>query len=202
MARTCTLNPIVLVLLLTTALLALQESFRLHCHAFQPSVQPFFYSQRLPLLQRLSTTKMSGSGTGTALASAGESSDDGASSKPFCEHVLFVECGFGNDSHGQNPTKAAVRACRNSIEFNSIPSINRLVPGGYDNLKLDIILAIPPKYQEGLDLEAVANVFPYGETKFTIQDGGMVAPSGIAIDSLGDKNDDMVVVCCSVTVGY
>jgi uncharacterized protein (TIGR02058 family) len=95
-----------------------------------------------------------------------------------------------------------VRACRNAIEFNSIPSINRLVPGGYDKLKLDIILAIPPKYQEGLDLEAVANVFPYGETKFTIQDGGMVAPSGIAIDSLGDKNDDMVVVCCSVTVGY
>ena len=30
----------------------------------------------------------------------------------------------------------------------------------------------------------------------------MVAPSGIAIDSLGDKNDDMVVVCASVTVGY
>ena len=34
--------------------------------------------------------------------------------------------------------------------------------------------------------------------KFTVQDGGMVAPSGIAIDSLGDKNDDMVVVCASV----
>lgn len=109
---------------------------------------------------------------------------------------------FGNDSHGQNPTKAAVRACRNAIEFNSIPSINRLVPGGYDALKLDIILAIPPKYQAGLDLDAVAKVFPYGETKFTIQDGGMVAPSGIAIGSLGDKNDDMVVICCSVTVGY
>ncbi len=95
-----------------------------------------------------------------------------------------------------------VRACRNAIEFNSIPSINRLVPGGYDNLKLDVILAIPKKYQDGLDLEAVAKVFPYGESKFTIQDGGMVAPSGIAIDSLGDKNDDMVVVCCAVTVGY
>lgn len=95
-----------------------------------------------------------------------------------------------------------VRACRNAIEFNSIPSINRLVPGGYDKLKLDVILAVPPKYQDNLDMEAVAKVFPYGEVKFTIQDGGMVAPSGIAIDSLGDKNDDMVVVCASVTVGY
>jgi uncharacterized protein (TIGR02058 family) len=95
-----------------------------------------------------------------------------------------------------------VRACRNAIEFNSIPSIKRLVPGGYDNLKLDVILAIPPKYQKGLDRDAVAAVFPYGETKFTIQDGGMIAPSGIAIESLGDTNDDMIVVCCAVTVGY
>lgn len=37
---------------------------------------------------------------------------------------------------------------------------------------------------------------------FSPQDGGMVAPSGIAIEKLGDKNDDMVVVCASVTVGY
>jgi len=69
-------------------------------------------------------------------------------------------------------------------------------------LKLDVILAIPPKYQHTLDLEKVKEVFPYGEAKFAIQDGGMIAPSGIAIDSLGDKNDDMVVVCASVTVGH
>jgi len=28
----------------------------------------------------------------------------------------------------QSSTKAAVRACRNAIEFNSIPSIKRLIP--------------------------------------------------------------------------
>lgn len=128
------------------------------------------------------------------------SKEDGDSR--YARNVLFVECGFGNDSHGQSSTKAAVRACRNAIEFNSIPSIKRLVPGGYDALKLDVILAIPKKYQDGLDLSAVAAVFPYGETRFTIQDGGMIAPSGIAIDSLGDKTEDMVVVCASVTVGY
>ena len=121
---------------------------------------------------------------------------------PHCPNVLFVECGFGNDSHGQDVTKAAIRSCRNAIEFNSLPSIKKIVPGGYDGLKLDVILAVPKKYQDGLDLEAVAKVFPYGECQFTIQDGGMVAPSGIAIDALGDKSDDMVVVCCAVTVGY
>eukprot|EP00985_Skeletonema_marinoi_P002129 scaffold863_cov210-Skeletonema_marinoi.AAC.4 len=119
------------------------------------------------------------------------------------ENIFFIEIGFGNDSHGQSATKASVRACRNAIEFNSIPSIKRLIPnGGYDALKLDVLLAVPPKYREGLDLEEVAKVFPYGHVRFEVQDGGMVAPSGIAIEKLGDDGDDMVVVCASVTVGH
>lgn len=35
-----------------------------------------------------------------------------------------------------------------------------------------------------------------------VEDGGMVAPSGIAIEKFGDVGDDMVVVCASVTVGH
>ncbi|KAL7497893.1 hypothetical protein ACHAWT_007073 [Skeletonema menzelii] len=119
------------------------------------------------------------------------------------ENIFFIEIGFGNDSHGQSATKAAIRACRNAIEFNSIPSIKRLIPnGGYDALKLDVLLAVPPKYRDGLDLDEVAKVFPYGHVRFEVQDGGMIAPSGIAIEKLGDVGDDMVVVCASVTVGH
>ena len=43
--------------------------------------------------------------------------------RPGFEQVLFVEMGWGADQHGQNATKACVRAARNAIEFNSIPSI-------------------------------------------------------------------------------
>lgn len=118
-----------------------------------------------------------------------------------CPNVLFVECGFGNDSHGQSATKAAVRACRNAIEFNSIPSLKKIIPSD-KSLKLDVILAVPKKYQDGLDLEQCRKVFPYGDVKFTVQDGGMIAPSGIAIDDLGDAGDDMVIVNCAVIVGY
>lgn len=120
----------------------------------------------------------------------------------FISNVLFVECGFGNDSHGQSATKAAVRACRNAIEFNSIPSVGKLVPGGYDGLLLQVILGVPDQYQDTLDLQEVEKVFPYGKVEFIIKSGGLVAPSGIAIDALGDKNDDMVIVCAAVTVGY
>lgn len=119
----------------------------------------------------------------------------------FVSHIYLL-VGFGNDSHGQSSTKAAVRACRNAIEFNSIPSIARLVPGGYEGLKLHVILAVPDKYRSSLNLETVREVFPYGTVEFEIQSGGMIAPSGIAIDALGDSNEDMVIVCASVTVGY
>lgn len=75
--------------------------------------------------------------------------------------ILFVECGFGNDQHGQNATKAAVRACRNAIEFNSIPSVRNLVPGGRDNMKLLIQLASPEP--ESIDVNQIKAVFPYGK---------------------------------------
>jgi uncharacterized protein (TIGR02058 family) len=69
-------------------------------------------------------------------------------------------------------------------------------------MKLDVLLAVPPAYRDRLDLAKVQEVFPYGSIHFQIQDGGMVAPSGIAIEQLGDKNDDMVIVCACVIVGY
>ena len=69
-------------------------------------------------------------------------------------------------------------------------------------MKLDVLLAVPPQYQEDLDLDQVRNCLPYGQVNIQIQDGGMVATSGKLIVEMGDKNEDMVVVCVAVTVGY
>ncbi|KAL3826540.1 hypothetical protein ACHAXA_003604 [Cyclostephanos tholiformis] len=161
------------------------------------AVVPVVIRRRPPT--RRGTTSTIRMSTSTSMSYMSEQRRDKISD----DRIFFVELGFGNDSHGQSSTKAAVRACRNAIEFNSIPSIRRLIPeGGYDALKLDVLLAIPPKYRDGLDLSEVAKVFPYGDVRFELQDGGMVAPSGIAIERLGDVNDDMVVVCASVTVGH
>lgn len=156
----------------------------------------------LSTLLSLSISFHAGRATGRRMCQLGIRGKTQTPLSAACKEVLFVEMGWGNDGHGQDVTKAAVRAARNAIEFNSIPSIKKLVPGGYDAMKLDVILAVPPAYQEGLRLEEVEKVFPYGECHIKIQDGGMVAPSGIAIERLGDNGDDMVVVCCSVSVGY
>lgn len=94
-----------------------------------------------------------------------------------------------------------VRACRNAIEFNSV-SIQRIIPGGYNHMKVHVILAVPPEYVHTLDIPQVATVFPYGQVTFEIRSGGMIAPSGRVIETLGDRNDDMVIVCAAVQVGY
>ena len=58
--------------------------------------------------------------------------------------VLFVQVGMGIDQHGQDATKAAVRAVRNAIERNSIPCIKSVVPGGsYDAVKVHVKLGVP-----------------------------------------------------------
>eukprot|EP00635_Sarcinochrysidales_sp_CCMP3193_P008371 CAMPEP_0118903702 /NCGR_PEP_ID=MMETSP1166-20130328/8469_1 /TAXON_ID=1104430 /ORGANISM="Chrysoreinhardia sp, Strain CCMP3193" /LENGTH=204 /DNA_ID=CAMNT_0006842935 /DNA_START=109 /DNA_END=723 /DNA_ORIENTATION=+ len=122
---------------------------------------------------------------------------------PKMENVLFVETGFGCDGHGQDATKAALRAARNAIEFNSIPCVDSLVPGGRDGLKLKLDLALPEKYHNDLDWSKVRAAFPYGDiTEATLQVGGAIFQSGIAIPELGDSNQDMLVAIIAVTVGY
>mmetsp|Transcript_26241 Transcript_26241/g.32754 ORF Transcript_26241/g.32754 Transcript_26241/m.32754 type:complete len:190 (-) Transcript_26241:326-895(-) len=129
-----------------------------------------------------------------------EASNDGIDN--LMENVLFIEVGFGNDQHGQNPTKACVRACRNAIEFNSIPSIQKIVPGGYENMKLRIQLAVPVEPEE-IDEDQIKAVFPYGNIlPIEYQKGGMMASSGIALEAMGDKNDQMIIAIACVSVGY
>eukprot|EP01038_Epipyxis_sp_PR26KG_P004491 gene4491-6347_t len=115
--------------------------------------------------------------------------------------VLFVEAGFGCDQHGQNATKAAIRACRNAIEFNSLPSIRDIIPGGKQNMVVRVQIAVPEP--ESVDENAILQVFPYGKLlPPEIGLGGMNASSGIALPELGDKNDNMYIAVAVITIGY
>ena len=97
-----------------------------------------------------------------------------------------------------------VRACRNAIEFNQIPCIGELIPGGRENMKLDVLLGVPKQYQNDLDLNAIRQCFPYGKVHIQCPSdgGGLLASSGKVIAEMGDMNDDMIIVCVAVTVGY
>ncbi|WP_102029253.1 Lin0512 family protein [Salirhabdus sp. Marseille-P4669] len=118
------------------------------------------------------------------------------------EKLLFIETGMGIDVHGQNITKASVRAVQNAIHFNSMPGIKDLLPGqDLHNMHVNVKLAIPAD-KEKLDKEAIKNEIPYGTVTIDVMDGGMATTSGIVLKDKEDVNDLMYIVIASVEVGY
>ena len=132
-------------------------------------------------------------------------------------NLLFVQMGFGVDQHGNDgsggsgggATKAAVRAVRNAIEFNSIPGAIEAIPGGRSEMLIKVKLGIPLKREEDssepmdVNLNDVAKVFPYGRLlPIEVVVGGLTLYTGRIVRELGDKDDLAVCVAASVSIGY
>ncbi|KAB8136821.1 hypothetical protein F9U64_09995 [Gracilibacillus oryzae] len=118
------------------------------------------------------------------------------------EKIIFVETGTGIDVHGQNVTKACVRAVENAIHYNSMPGIKDYLPGqDLHNMKVNVRLAVPMD-KENVDIEKVKQEIPYGTVTVDIIDGGMATTSGIILEDKDDKNDLMYIVNAAVEVGY
>lgn len=118
------------------------------------------------------------------------------------ENVFFIEIGMGTDLHGQNITKASVRAVQNAIRHNSMPGLKAVLPGqDLNNMKVHVKLALPCD-RELLDVEQVRAVLPYGSVSVELLEGGMLTTSGIVLPDKEDRNDLIYVVIASVEVGY
>lgn len=115
---------------------------------------------------------------------------------------MFIETGMGIDVHGQDITKAAVRAVKNAIHFNSMPGLRSVLPGNdLNNMNVNVKLAVPGD-KEKLDINAVKEALPFGIVTVEVMDGGMLTTSGVVLEEKGDKNDLMYIVVASVEVGY
>ncbi|RCW63378.1 Lin0512 family protein [Saliterribacillus persicus] len=118
------------------------------------------------------------------------------------ERILFIETGTGIDVHGQDVTKAAVRAVENAIHYNSMPGIRNLLPDqDLNNMQVTVKLAVPLD-KEKVDIARVKEEIPYGTVTVELMDGGMATSSGIVLEDKDDKNDLMYIVNASVEVGY
>ncbi|MFC4387817.1 Lin0512 family protein [Gracilibacillus marinus] len=118
------------------------------------------------------------------------------------EKIIFIETGTGTDVHGQNITKACVRAVENAIHFNSMPGIKDYLPDhDLHNMKVNVRLAVPCD-KELVDIERVKEEIPYGTVTVEVIDGGMATTSGILLEDKDDKNDLMYIVNAAVEVGY
>ena len=137
--------------------------------------------------------------------------DNGSNdNKYFPKHLFFVQLGFGVDQHGDRlvegfATKAAIRAVRNAIEFNSIPGVIDFIPGGRKEMLIHVKLGVPFTTESvaAIDPLEVAKVFPYGKLlPIEITRGGLEFHSGRVVEELGDQDD--VGICCvaCVSIGY
>ena len=151
---------------------------------------------------RALATKASSASWSPEWAKAGLGADTAAAGATL-NRVMFVQCGFGCDQHGDRKlgaTKAAVRAVRNAIEFNSIPGMVE-IEGGRKNMLIHLKLGVPP--DTFVDTDEVAKVFPYGRLlPIEVTAGGLSYGSGRVVSELGDEDDVALVVCAAVSIGY
>ncbi|MGP4060881.1 Lin0512 family protein [Halobacillus sp. H74] len=118
------------------------------------------------------------------------------------DQMMFIQTGMGTDVHGQNVTKASVRAIKNAIHTNSMPGIRSVLPDqSLDNMKINVKLALPCDHEK-LDYEEIRSAIPYGEVTINVVDGGMLTTSGILLEEKEDKNDLMYIVNAAIEVGY
>lgn len=133
----------------------------------------------------------------------------------FPPNLFFVQVGFGVDQHGKaDATKAAIRAVRNAIEFNSIPGVIGHIPGGRAKMLIHVKLGVPPLVSKTeddndaatplpIDPLQVAKVFPYGQLlPLEITIGGIAFHTGRVVEELGDTNDVGVCVAACISLGY
>ncbi|MGE3269013.1 MAG: Lin0512 family protein [Chloroflexota bacterium] len=114
--------------------------------------------------------------------------------------TFVVELGTGVDLHGQDATKAAVRACRDAFNHVSLPGL-RQVAGVEDmsTVRVDVTVGVPPEAGP-VDVEQVKAQFPIGTVSVTVQPGGLMPVGEAFRPEMGDKIDAIVMVNVAIVV--
>src|SRR5690625_6151102 len=88
------------------------------------------------------------------------------------EKINFIQTGTGIDVHGQNITKAASRAIKDAIHYNSIPGVRAQLPEG-DIIKMKTIVKLAvPKDSDQLNKEEIKKLIPYGKVTVEVTTDG------------------------------
>jgi uncharacterized protein (TIGR02058 family) len=86
---------------------------------------------------------------------------------------VILEMGTGNDLHGGDYTKAAVRAVEDAIHHSSLPLIRSLK---LDTRRMQVEVTIGVQRPERVDAAAVKSALPHGEVTVKCVKGGLDVP--------------------------
>jgi uncharacterized protein (TIGR02058 family) len=103
---------------------------------------------------------------------------------------IITEFGAGNDLHGGDYTKAAMRAVEDAIHHSSLSLIRSL---GVDSARMQVEVTIGVQRPERVAAERVKAVLPHGEVVVRVVQGGLNVP-----DDAGGEG--AVIASAAVTV--
>lgn len=116
----------------------------------------------------------------------------------MAEKRFIVELGTGADLHGQDATKAAVRAVKDAISHSCLCGLVEIVAlRDLDDMRVEVVVAVPSP--ERVRTEEVLAAVPFGRKELRVVEGGLQAP-GLYQPELGDETSDVIVANAAVTV--
>ena len=96
---------------------------------------------------------------------------------------VILELGSGNDLHGADYTKAALRAVQDALHHSSLSIIRTL---GLDSKAMQVEVTIGVQQPDKVDAAAVKASLPHGQVTVKLVKGGL--------DVLDDERDDIAVI--------
>ena len=96
---------------------------------------------------------------------------------------VILEMGAGNDLHGGDYTKAALRAVQDALHHSSLSLISSL---GLDSKAMQVEVTIGVQQPEAVDADAVKASLPRGQVTVNVVKGGLDVP--------GEDGHDAIVI--------
>jgi uncharacterized protein (TIGR02058 family) len=103
---------------------------------------------------------------------------------------IILELGSGNDLHGSDYTKAALRAVQDALHHSSLAFIRSL---RVDKKKIDVEVTIGVQRPEKVDVEKVKASLPVGNVTVRAVKGGLDVADP-------DNNDPAVIASAAIAV--
>ena len=103
---------------------------------------------------------------------------------------IILELGSGNDLHGSDYTKAAIRAVQDALHHSSLSFIRTL---GIDKKTLDVEVTIGVQQPDRVDLEKVKASLPVGNVSAKAVKGGLDVADA-------DGHDPAVIASAAIAV--
>jgi uncharacterized protein (TIGR02058 family) len=105
---------------------------------------------------------------------------------------IILEMGAGNDLHGGDYTKAALRAVQDALHHSSLAVIRSL---GLDSKAMQVEVTIGVQQPERVDKAAIQASLPHGKVTVNVVKGGLDVPAE-------DPHDMAVVASAAIAVRF